>query len=68
MVKYVVGLIILVDDSVGLSSATADLDGGNLLGEETGLLGGLGLLVTPNAVCVLVLSVEAIVVGALLSL
>lgn len=65
---HVVGLIILVDDRVGLASATADFDGGNLLLEPASLLGSLCLFVTPDAVLVLVLTGEGVVVGALLAL
>lgn len=65
---YVAGLIILVDDNVGLSSASADLDRGDLFCEKTCLLGSLGLLVASDAVCVLVFPIEAVVIGALLAL
>lgn len=65
---HVLWLVILVDDNVWLAPATADLDGGNLLAEPAALLGVLCLLVAANAVLVLVLPGEAVVIGTLLAL
>lgn len=64
---YVLGLVILVNNDVWLATTTADLDGNNLFSEPTTLLGGLGLLVAPDAVFVLVFPGEAVVGGTLLS-
>lgn len=64
----VLGLVVLVDNDVGLAPAAADLNGGNLLLEPAVGLGGLGLLVRANAVVILVLAGEAVLGGALLSL
>ena len=66
--SYVLRLVILVNDFVGLAAATGDLDGSNLFLEPASLDGGDSLLVGANAVLVLLLTVEAMVAGALLSL
>lgn len=65
---YVLGLIILVNDLVRLATAGRDLDGSNLFLEPASLNSGDGLLVGTDAVFVLLLTVEAMVLGALLSL
>lgn len=64
----VLGLVVLVDNDVGLAPAAADLNGGNLLLEPAVLLGGLSLLVGADAVVVLVLAREAVLRSTQLSL
>lgn len=65
-VTYVLGLIILGHSDTGLATEAGDLNGGNLIVESTGLLGGLGLLVGTDSVLILLLTVEAVVLSALL--
>jgi hypothetical protein len=60
----VLGLVVLLNGDVGLASATADLNGSNLLTEPTTLLSVLGLLVGSDAVVVLRLSVETVLLSA----
>ena len=60
----VLGLVVLVNDNIGLASATADLDRSNLLTEPATLLGLLSLLVGSNTVVILGLSVETVLLGA----
>lgn len=63
---HVLGLVVLVDDLRGLAAAARNLNRNNLLLEPAGLRRGNGLLVGADAVVVLLLTVEAVVVGALL--
>lgn len=63
---YVLGLIILGDGNTRLATETGDLDGGNLVVENTGLLSSLGLLVGTDGVVVLLFTVELVVLGTLL--
>jgi hypothetical protein len=65
-VTHVLGLVILRNGDTGLATESRDLNGGNLVVKETGLLGSLGLLVTANGVVILLGTVEAVVLGALL--
>lgn len=60
----VLGLVVLLNGDVGLASATADLNGSNLLTKPATLLGVLGLLVGSDAVVVLSLTVETVLIGA----
>lgn len=65
---HVLGLIVRVHGNVGLATTDNNLDRSNLLLEKTSLNGGDGLLVRADAVVILLLTVEAVVVRALLSL
>lgn len=65
--SYVLWLVVVADGDVWLSTAAADLDWCDFLSEPAALLGGLGLLVAPDAVFVLIFSGEAMVVGAFLA-
>lgn len=65
---YVLGLVVSVDNDWRLAAPLGHLNGGNLLLEPASLLGGIGLLVRADAVLVLVLTREAVVASALLSL
>ncbi len=68
MEAYVLGLVVDRDSDRRLAASLRNLDGGDFSGEQAGLGGGNGLLVGANAVLVLVLAREAMVVGAFLSL
>jgi hypothetical protein len=65
---HVLRLVILINGDGGLAAALGDLNGGDLGGELATLCRGNGLLVRADAVFVLVLAGEAVVVGALLTL
>ena len=65
---HVLGLVVDRDGDRGLSTALRNLNGGDLRGEPASLCGSDGLLVGADAVLVLVLAREAVVVGALLTL
>lgn len=65
---YVLGLVIDGDSDRGLAASLRNLDRGNLRGEPAGVSGSDGLLVRADAIFVLVLAGEAVVIGALLTL
>jgi hypothetical protein len=65
---HVLGLVVRVDDLRGLAATAGHLDRDDLLLELAGLGGGNGLLVGADAVVVLGLAVEAVLLGALLTL
>jgi hypothetical protein len=65
---HVLWLIILVNRDVRLAAALGDLDGCDFGGEPASLCGSDCLLVRADAVFILVLAAEAMVVGALLTL
>ena len=65
---YILGLVVSVYNDGWLATSNRDLDRGNLVLEPAGVVGGVGLLVGANAVLVLVLAGEAVVVGTLLAL
>lgn len=63
---YVLGLVILGHGNTGLATEAGDLNGGNLVVESAGLLGGLSLLVGTDSVLILLLTVETVVLSTLL--
>jgi hypothetical protein len=65
---YVLGLVVAVNDDWRLATSYGDLNGSDLFLEPAGLVCSVGLLVGADAVLVLVLTGEAVVVCALLSL
>jgi len=65
---HVLGLVILVDDNCGLTAALSNLNRRDLRGKPASLRGSNRLLVRADAVFVLVLAVEAMVVCTLLAL
>ena len=65
---YVFRFVVLVNGNHRLSSSTTDLNGGNFLNKPPGFLSRLCFLVRADAVVVLVLACEAVVVGAFLAL
>lgn len=65
---HVLWLVIAVDGDGRLAASYGHLDGSNLRLEPAGLFSGNGLFVGPNAVLVLVLATEAVVVCTLLAL
>jgi hypothetical protein len=68
MDTHVLGLIVDRDSDRGLATALGYLDGGNLRGEPASLSCCDSLLVRADAVLVLVLTSEAVIVSALLTL
>ena len=68
METHVLGLVVDRDGDRGLSAALRNLNRGDLRCEPASLSGSDGLLVRADAVLVLVLASEAVVVGALLTL
>lgn len=65
---YVLGLVVTVYNDRRLAASYGNLDGGDLLLEQASVVRGNGLLVGADAVVILLLTGEAVVIGALLAL
>lgn len=63
---HILGLIILGNSHTRLATEARDLNRSNLVVESTGLLGSLGLLIAADSIVILLGTVEAVLLGALL--